>query len=107
MMVLLHIAIEARRGGKMVRAARQSELGELFQSAVDRGPRNSGKLLFYRGINLVNRGMVLALDQCLVNDSALNGRRNSLSLARRLKALKIEPSVRSFHKCYKVTANMS
>ena len=88
MMMPLHVAVEASGRGEMVRAPCQPEIGEGFQSAVNRRPGNSGKALLYDPVHLVHGRVVGALNQRLENDAALHGSGNPVSPARRFESRK-------------------
>ena len=77
MMMSLQVAVEARESGDMVRSTRQPELGQSFQRAVNRGAGYPGHARLHVGKNLLDSGMVVAVQQRRQDGSALYGNRNT------------------------------
>jgi hypothetical protein len=73
MMVVARVGVEARGGRKMVGLARHSQLDQGFQHAIDRGPRNARDPILHVGKELVDRRMIVAVDQSFENNPPLHG----------------------------------
>ena len=71
-MMLLHVAIETSRGGKMIGATRQPQTCQSLQSPIDGRPRHTGNARSHVSENLIDRGMILSLDQRRKDDPALH-----------------------------------
>ena len=89
MVVMIGVAVESCRGFEVLCSLGHSQFDQGFKHPIDGRPRHSGETGFHVFENLVDRGMIMTLDECTQNDAALHGHRNAPLATQRLEKLQL------------------
>jgi hypothetical protein len=89
MVVMIGVTVESGRGCEVPGSLGYSQFDQGFQHPIDGRPRHSGQTGFHVFENLVDRGMIMTLDECTQNDAALHGHRNASLATQRFEQLQL------------------
>lgn len=83
---MVRVAVKSGDGLKMIRFPGDSEVDESFQRSVNRGPRYPGNSFFDLFKHLIHSRVIVAIEQRVEDNAAVNRHRQSPLATQRLKA---------------------
>ena len=89
MVVTLGVAVKSSGTLEVLRSFGDSQFDQCFKRPIDGRPRYAGDALFYICENLIDRRVIVTVNERAQNDSALHGHRDTSLSTRRLKEFQL------------------
>jgi hypothetical protein len=89
MVMTLGVAVKSSGTLEVLRSFGDSQFDQCFERPIDGRPRYAGDALFYICENLIDRRVIVTVNERAQNDSALHGHRDTSLSTRRLKEFQL------------------